>query len=213
MRVRDDNLSNTLTPNRRKKKMNTNTNTNINILATFTDSWDDEVRIVEIDGTIYEERDGERQPIQIDCHQGGIEKFPMNRENVKEISYEVGEDSTRNFCSVVCMPSECFKSDLESDYDEDVVEAITSFFKAELDAADAAVREELKPNEKEGIELDFELFLDNDYEDSYSGNAPDDDETKVADYLEEVQNFRRKFIPAFHDDDEVLEICRNYLKK
>lgn len=59
MRVRDDNLSNTLTPNRRKTKM-TNTNQNNDpifstencklykdetgaILITFKDSWDDEV--------------------------------------------------------------------------------------------------------------------------------------------------------------------------
>lgn len=195
--------------------MNAELNANkINTLATFTDAWGDEVRIVEIDGTVYEERDDvERHPILIDCHQGGIEKFPMNRENVKEISYEVGEDSGRNFCSVVSMPSDCFKSDLESDYDAEVVEAITNFFKAELEAADESVREDLTPMEKEGIEEDFARFLDEDYADAYGSEAPDDAETKVRDYLEAVQNFRRQYIPDFHDDDEVLEICWNYLKK
>lgn len=172
----------------------------------------DEIKIVDIDGTLCRESDGESEPLMIDCHQGSVERFPMNRENVKNIWYEVGEDSSRNFCSCTCMPSDCFKSDLESDFRDDVVTAIMDFFDAELKAADDEAREYLTPMEKEYIEEDFSRFLDEDYTSHYADADPNDNDAKVENYLKEVRDWRRGYSPDFHDDDEIREICRKCLK-
>ena len=204
--------------------MNAELNTNkINTLATFTDAWDDEVRIVEIDGTVYEERDGNRQPIRFDVHDGGgsgPDGDILNHENVQTCGWEVGEDHCRNFCSTVCMPSACFRSDLESDYDEDVVDAIIDFFSDDLEAADEAARENLAPYEKEWLEDNFVDYLDEQRKDyifhlEYRGEKPHKWTRKqmIEDYMEELYAWERGSIIQFHDDDEVRKILAQEVRK
>ena len=178
----------------------------------------DEVQIVDIDGTLYKVTEGDAEPMRFNTHDGGgdgPDGDVLSHANVQLCGWEVEEDSSRNFCSCVCLPSDCFTSDIgqKDGLTEDAIEAIKEWAEADLEIADKAAEESLKPLEKDGIEEDFTRFLDEDYESMHPDGAPDDDETKATDYLEEVQNFRREYVPGFHDDDEVLEICRNYLKK
>lgn len=192
--------------------MNTELNTNkLNILATFTDAWDDEVRIVEIDGTIYEDRDGERQPMRFNPHDGGgsgPDGDILCHENLKLCGWEVEEDGNRNFCSTVVMPSDCFNQDIEQrdGLSEEAIQAIKDWAADDLKEADRLAEENLKPIAQENIGDDFSEWLD-DQEDGLT------DDEYVENYLEDIQNFRRGYIPAFHNDDEVMEICRNYLNR
>lgn len=183
--------------------------TKTNTLAVYTDEWNDEIKVVEIGGAVFTIEGDETRPVLMDCHQGGIEKFPMNRENVKEVGWEIGEDPGRCFCSVICLPSECFKSDLESEFDETTVKAIMDFYAEELKAADEAAREELKPNEEQGIKDDVEMWLDEEGDELEEMS----DEEKASAYLEAVNEWRRDYIAAFHDDDEIREIVKKQLKK
>lgn len=47
------------------------TTTSINVIATCTNHWGDEIRIIDINGTLYREEDGERTPMRFDVHDWG----------------------------------------------------------------------------------------------------------------------------------------------
>ena len=183
----------------------------ITVLAVTTDAWGDELEILDIDGTLYTEVNGERTPMRFNTHDGGGEGADgdiLSHENLKLCGWEVAEDGYRNFCSTVVMPSACFNDDIEQrdGLSEEAIEAIKDWAADDLKEADRLAEENLKPIAQENISDDFSKWLD-DQEDGLT------DDEYVENYLEDIQNFRRGYIPAFHDDDEVMEICRNYLNR
>lgn len=188
-----------------------NTIKTITVLAVTTDAWGDELEVLDIDGTLYTEVNGERTPMRFNTHDGGgtgSDGDILSHENLKLCGWEVAEDGYRNFCSTVVMPSDCFTQDIEQrdGLSEEAIDAIKEWAEDDLEEADRLAEENLKPLCKEDIIRDFQEWLDS-QEDELT------DEEYAQDYLEEIHNFRRGYIPAFHDDDEVLELCRNYLKK
>ena len=181
------------------------------VIARFNDFWGDEVRILDIAGTLYREENGERTPMRFDVHDCGGEGKDgdvLSHSNVRLCGWEVTEDPTRNFCSTLCMPSDCFNNDIEQEDDlsKEAIQAIKDWAEDDLEEADKLCKENLKPTQAE--------FIVNDFSEWYE--EQDDimtDEEYAEDYLELVQRNERGYIPNFHDDDEILELCKNYLKK
>lgn len=167
--------------------------------------------IYEKDGTLYQQIDGEFTPLRFNTHDGGGQGADgdiLNHANVQTCGWEVEESGYRNFCSTVVLPSENFNDDIKwkDGVTEAEIGAIQEWATADLEIADKLCEENLKPMQAEFIEEDFSEW----YEEQ------DDimtDEEYVEDYLELVHRDERGYIPNFHDDDEIREICRNYLKK
>lgn len=183
----------------------------VEVIATCTNHWGDEIRILDINGTLYREEDGERTPMRFNTHDGGGKGDDgdiLSHANVKLCGWEVEEDGNRNFCATVVMPSDCFNQDMQQkdDLTKEAIQAIKDWAEDDLEEADRLAEENLKPIAQENIGDDFSEWLD-DQEDGLT------DDEYVEMYLEDVQNYRRGYIPAFHDDDEVMEICRNYLNR
>lgn len=164
--------------------------------------------VYEKDGTLYIEEGDEYIPMEadLDCYS---DHQILSRENVREMPYEV---DTNSQISHVSLPSSKLEFELETNVsprlDRDEVEAILDYFSEELEAADKAAREELIPMEREAIQENFERFLEN-----YRFDDDDDNETKIQNFLNDLQEEYKFPLPDFHDDDEIREICREYLKK
>ena len=191
----------------------------INTLATWTD-YDDEVKLVDINGTLYKEINGEREPLRFNVHDGGGDGPDgdiLNHANLRHCGWEVGDSQNRHFRSSVIMPSYCFTSDIEQadGLSDEAIDAIKDWAEADLEVADQAFSNYAKPLEKETIEMDFSDWLDEQDEDDER-----DDEEKIQDFIDEESSDAPFFwygqtrnLIEFHDEDEIREICRNYLKK
>ena len=196
------------------------TTTSINVIATCTNHWGDEIRIIDINGTLYREEDGERTPMRFDVHDwggDGPDGDIMSHENLQNCGFEVADNPNRHFRSSVIMPSYCFTSDIEQkdDLDDEAIEAIKDWAESDLELADQKFTDYAKPLERETIERDFSDWLDDQDEDDDR-----DDEAKIQDFIDEEQNDHPFFwygqtrnLIEFHDEDEVRELCRNYLNR
>lgn len=201
------------------------TTNSINVIATCTNHWGDEIRILDINGTLYREEDGERKPMRFDVHDAGgagADGDILSHANVKLCGWEVGEDHTRNFCSTVCWPSECFNSDIEQedDLDEESIQAIKEWAADDLEEADRLAKENLKPYEAEGIVDDFDEWLDEqrkdyDFKKWYDGSCPKKWSAKsmIQDYLDDVGRYDRGYIINFHDEREVRKLLAERIRK
>lgn len=198
--------------------------TSIKVITSFSDRWGDEIRILDIDGTLYREENGERTPMRFNTHDGGGDGPDgdiLNHENVKLCGWEVEEDGNRNFCSMVVMPSDCFNNGIEQedDLDEDAIEAIKDWAEDDLEIADKAAEENLKPLEREGIEDDFTEWL-HDKRKTWillRGSRYEKDwgtfRSLIEDYTDDLYNNQRGFVLEFHEKDEVLRILAEILWK
>lgn len=164
--------------------------------------------IYEKDGTLYLKEDDEYIPIEInlDCYSANQ---ILSRGNVKEMPYEV---NTNSEISHVSLPSSKLEFELETNVglESDEVKAILDYFSKELESADEEAREELIPMEKEAIQERFSEFLDWPEVSIFCDTWTDD--VKIDNFLEELHEENKWPTPDFHDDDEIREICRNYLK-
>lgn len=166
--------------------------------------------IYEKDGTLYLKEGDEYTPIEVnlDCYSANQ---ILSRENVKEMSYEV---DTNSEISHVSLPSSKLEFELETNighgFDEEDIQVILDYFSEELEAADKAAREELIPMEKEAIQEQFSEFLDWPEVSIFCDTWTDD--VKIDNFLEELHEESKWPTPDFHDDDEIREICRDYLK-
>ena len=196
------------------------TSKNEKILATCTNYWDDEIKIVDVNGTLYKEVGGNRKPMRFNVHDGGGDGPDgdiLNHENLRWCGWEVCEDSNRHFRGAVVLPSDCFNQDIEQEDDlsKEAVEAVKDWAKADLEIADKATIDYVKPLEMEDIRETFSDWLD---------DLDDDDERcdeeKIQDFIDEEQadetffwfGGRVRGLIQFHDEEEIREICLDCLK-
>ena len=165
--------------------------------------------VYEKDGTLYLKEGDEYTPIEVnlDCYSANQ---ILSRENVRVMPYEV---DTNSEISHVSLPSDKLEFELRTncEFCENNVNAILAFFSDELHAADKAAREELIPMEKEAIQERFSEFLDWPEVSIFYDTWTDD--VKIDNFLEELHEENKWPTPDFHSDDEIREICRDYLKK
>lgn len=182
----------------------------------------DEVQIVDIDGTLYKVTEGDAEPMRFNAHDGGgngPDGDILSHANLQLCGWEVAEDSNRNFCSCVCLPSDCFTSDIEQKdgLTEDAIEAIKEWAEADLEIADKAAEKNLKPLEKEGIEDDFVEWLDDKRKTwiLLRGSRYEEDwgtfRSLTEDYTDDLYNNQRGFVLEFHEEEEVLRILAETL--
>lgn len=163
--------------------------------------------VYEKDGTLYLKEGDEYTPIEVnlDCYSSNE---ILNRENVREMPYEV---DTNSEISHVSLPSSKLEFELETNIghgiDEEEIQAILDYFSEELEAADEEAREELIPIEREAIKEHFSDFLESHECEGWT------ERQMIEEFLDVLNDERKWPRPDFHDDDEVREICRNYLKK
>lgn len=190
------------------------------VLATCKNYWDDEIKIVDVDGTLYKEVNGNRESMRFNVHDGGGDGPDgdiFNHANVQKCGWEVCEDSNRHFRGAVVLPSDCFNQDIEQEDDlsKEAVEAVKDWAKADLEIADKATIDYVKPLEMEDIRETFSDWLD---------DLDDDDERcdeeKIQDFIDEEQADETFFwhcgrvrgLIQFHDEEEIREICLDCLK-
>lgn len=160
--------------------------------------------IYEKDGTLYLKEGDEYTSIEVnlDCYSANE---ILSRENVREMSYEV---DTNSEISHVSLPSSKLEFELETNVglESDEVKAILDYFSEELEAADEEAREELIPMEREAIQEHFSDFLESHECEGWT------ERQMIEEFLDVLNEESKWPKPDFHDDDEVREICRKYLK-
>lgn len=185
-------------------------------------------RVYEKDGTLFMSEDGEYVPLRFNVHDGGgagPDGDMLSHENLQCCGYEVGDDSNRHFRSAVCLPSDCFIQDIEQDRSltDDEIAAIKEWAEADLEIANEETSDYIKPMEREAIKDMFDNWLDDQRREYAMSDDEDErsDDEKIQDFIYEEEADYPFFwyhtvsrgLVQFHDEDEVAEICRNYLAK
>lgn len=175
--------------------------------------------LIDWDGTVYHGEESEDlEPVMIK-NDSYSSKLPLTRETVEEFSWEVCEDGYRNFCSAVVVPSYGFHFELETNlrFNEDIVKALEDYFSEELEKADKEAEDYLKPLEIEGIQEDFNEWLEEkqkeaDFNLEYDGEEDTrTDDDKVYGYMNELYAFRRGYLLTYTDEEELEKILREEL--
>lgn len=174
--------------------------------------------LIDWDGTIYHgEEDEDLEPVMI-RNESNSDRVPLTREAVEEFSWEPYEDSQRNFCSTVAVPSWCFHVELENlGFNPTMIEYLEYYFSEELEKADKDAEDYLKPLEIEKIQEDFEEWLQKEQEHAdfnlkyYGEEDTRTEDDKVYDYMNEVLAFQRGYLLSYTDTEELEKILRNEL--